>query len=324
MAGVDLVADAEHGIVDGDVATAGAWQEHMAGSDLVIHTAAVVSNAVDLDTCWRVNVLGTRTVIAAAAQAGVGRVVHISSIRAFSDLGYPGRRGRAAPRPHRRQRLRRHQGRQRAGRAAGARRRRGGRARSSDPATCTGRARAPGRCCRWRSSRPTGSCCRRWAGASSARCTSTTSSTACGSPASNRRRPGQVFTLTATGSASSCRDFFSHYLRMLGKRGPVLPADAGGGSRSPAVAGALERLRGRQSPRSTPSRCATSRARDLLDRQGASAARLRAGGLARRGHAAHRGLAARTGAAVTRHWGWRWRRSWRLLRARSRDRTWSC
>lgn len=55
----------------------------------VIHTTAIVSNAYDLDESWRVNVLGTRNVLDAAATAGVGRFVHISSVRAFSDLGFP-------------------------------------------------------------------------------------------------------------------------------------------------------------------------------------------------------------------------------------------
>lgn len=87
--GVDLAADAARGIVAGDVATPGAWQEQLAGSDLVFHTAAIVSNAYDLATSWRSNVLGTRTVLDAAAKAGVGRFVHLSSVRAFSDLDFP-------------------------------------------------------------------------------------------------------------------------------------------------------------------------------------------------------------------------------------------
>ena len=89
VGGVDLVADPERGIVAGDVAERGDWQNAVAGADVVIHTAAVVSNAYDLDASWRINVLGTRNALDAAAAAGIKRFVHISSVRAFSDLGFP-------------------------------------------------------------------------------------------------------------------------------------------------------------------------------------------------------------------------------------------
>jgi nucleoside-diphosphate-sugar epimerase len=89
VAGVDFSADPERDVVSGDVAEAGAWQAKVAGADVVVHTAAIVSNAYDLDESWRVNVLGTRNVLEAAAVGGVGRFVHLSSVRAFSDLGFP-------------------------------------------------------------------------------------------------------------------------------------------------------------------------------------------------------------------------------------------
>jgi nucleoside-diphosphate-sugar epimerase len=89
VAGVDLVADEARGVVAGDVSVSGPWQERMAGSDVVIHTAAIVSNAYDLATSWKANVLGTRTALDAAARHGVGRFVHISSVRAFSDVDFP-------------------------------------------------------------------------------------------------------------------------------------------------------------------------------------------------------------------------------------------
>lgn len=89
VAGVDLVADAARGIVAGDMSAPGPWQEHLAGSDVVIHTAAIVSNAYDLATSWRANVLGTRNALDAAARHGAGRFVHISSVRAFSDVDFP-------------------------------------------------------------------------------------------------------------------------------------------------------------------------------------------------------------------------------------------
>lgn len=61
----------------------------MAGCDVVIHTAALVSNAAGLDESWRLNVLGTRFALEGAARAGAGRFVHFSSVRAFSDVDFP-------------------------------------------------------------------------------------------------------------------------------------------------------------------------------------------------------------------------------------------
>jgi nucleoside-diphosphate-sugar epimerase len=89
VAGVDLVADPARGVVAGDIGEAGDWQDAAAGADLVVHTAAVVSNAVGLDEAWRINVLGTRRVLDAAVAGGARRFVGISSVRAFSDLGFP-------------------------------------------------------------------------------------------------------------------------------------------------------------------------------------------------------------------------------------------
>ena len=88
VTGVDVAAlDGSH--VAGDITSPGAWTAHLAGADLVVHTAAVVSNTVDADTCWRVNVHGTRRVIDAAVAHGVPRMVHLSSVRAYSDRDFP-------------------------------------------------------------------------------------------------------------------------------------------------------------------------------------------------------------------------------------------
>lgn len=89
VVGIDRAADPSAGIHAGDTTEPAAWADHLAGCDAVVHTAAVVSNAVDLDEQWRINVLGTRRVIEAARDAGVRRVVHLSSIRAFSDTAFP-------------------------------------------------------------------------------------------------------------------------------------------------------------------------------------------------------------------------------------------
>jgi nucleoside-diphosphate-sugar epimerase len=87
--GVDLRADEPAGVVAGDITTDGPWQDAVAGADVVIHTAAVVSNAVGRAGQWRVNVAGTRKALDAAVHAGAARFVQLSSIRAFSDLGFP-------------------------------------------------------------------------------------------------------------------------------------------------------------------------------------------------------------------------------------------
>jgi len=87
--GVDRDADPARGVVAGDVAAPGPWQQHAAGCELVVHTAAVVSNALGHAASWRVNVLGTRHVLDAAVRGSARRFVHLSSVRAFSDIGFP-------------------------------------------------------------------------------------------------------------------------------------------------------------------------------------------------------------------------------------------
>lgn len=87
--GVDRVADPARGVVSGDTTEPAGWERHLDGCEVLLHTAAVVSNAVAADVQWTVNVLGTRRVIEAATRARVGRVVHLSSVRAYGDLGFP-------------------------------------------------------------------------------------------------------------------------------------------------------------------------------------------------------------------------------------------
>ncbi|MGO1543837.1 MAG: NAD-dependent epimerase/dehydratase family protein [Gulosibacter sp.] len=72
--GVDGARD-----VRGSVTDAAKVAEAMAGNTAVIHLAAQVSMAGDASGFERVNIEGTRIVLAAAQDAGVSRFVHISS-----------------------------------------------------------------------------------------------------------------------------------------------------------------------------------------------------------------------------------------------------
>jgi nucleoside-diphosphate-sugar epimerase len=83
VAGVDVRPDAGLGVVAGDLTSPGSWQEAAGGADLVIHTAARVGMQADPEHFWRVNVLGTRHALDAAAAGGAQRFVHFSSIVAF-------------------------------------------------------------------------------------------------------------------------------------------------------------------------------------------------------------------------------------------------
>lgn len=81
--GVDLRADTALGVVAGDIAEPGGWQELASGCDLVVNTAAYVGFGGRRDDVWRVNVLGTRRMIDAAARGGAGRFVQVSSVTTF-------------------------------------------------------------------------------------------------------------------------------------------------------------------------------------------------------------------------------------------------
>lgn len=81
--GVDLAPGPDTTV--GDITARGTWEAALDGADLVVHTAAVVEEAGDRSVFERVNVGGTRNVLEAAADAGVDRAVHLSSIVVFGD-----------------------------------------------------------------------------------------------------------------------------------------------------------------------------------------------------------------------------------------------
>lgn len=87
--GMDLRANPAHDVVAGDITDPGTWSDRITPGATVVHTAALVSNLPTLEEAWRVNTLGTRRVIDAAVARGASRVVYLSSVRAFSDVDFP-------------------------------------------------------------------------------------------------------------------------------------------------------------------------------------------------------------------------------------------
>lgn len=74
------------------------WTRALDGIDAVVHAAArahvMTETAPDPDALYRsVNVEGTRTLASAAARAGVGRIVFLSTVKVLGDAS-PGRRSR--------------------------------------------------------------------------------------------------------------------------------------------------------------------------------------------------------------------------------------
>jgi len=78
--GVDFVADPDREVVAGDIGDPAGWIDHLGDADVVIHTAALVSNNIDRERAWCVNVVGTQRVLDAAAAGGVARFVYISTM----------------------------------------------------------------------------------------------------------------------------------------------------------------------------------------------------------------------------------------------------
>jgi nucleoside-diphosphate-sugar epimerase len=82
--GVDLVGNGED-IIQGDIGQPESISQQLQDCDVVIHTAALVSNSIPDEDMWRVNVLATRNLIAAANVHKVRRFVQLSSIVAYGN-----------------------------------------------------------------------------------------------------------------------------------------------------------------------------------------------------------------------------------------------
>jgi nucleoside-diphosphate-sugar epimerase len=83
VCGTDFVADPAWNVVAGDVRRPEGWRKQLAGVDLVIHTAAVVSMVAPMRAAWDVNCNGTRRLLTACREHGVARFVQLSSVAAF-------------------------------------------------------------------------------------------------------------------------------------------------------------------------------------------------------------------------------------------------
>jgi len=84
VVGVDLSVNGED-IFQGDIGQPETISQLLQDCDVVVHTAALVSNSIADADMWRVNVLATRNLIAAAEKHKVRRFVQISSIVAYGN-----------------------------------------------------------------------------------------------------------------------------------------------------------------------------------------------------------------------------------------------
>ena len=82
--GVDLTGNQED-IFQGDIGQPETISHLLADCDVVIHTAALVSNAIADADMWRVNVLATHNLVEAAKKHHIKRFVQISSIVAYGN-----------------------------------------------------------------------------------------------------------------------------------------------------------------------------------------------------------------------------------------------
>ena len=226
--GLDFSTNLKLDILAGDIGEEGPWQAGAEGAEVVIHTAASVSNAATREVCWRTNVLGTRHVLDAAIAAGARRFVHLSSVRAFGDVDFPDDVAETYPV------------------------RADGQAYvdskvASEQVVLQAHAAGEIECTILRPSEVYGPGSRPWTvlpveAIRSNRFVLPAMGQGVFSPlyvdnlidavelaAVRPEAPGQVFTIT-DGQGVSCRDFFGHYSRMLGKGPPrVLPTLAGVG-----------------------------------------------------------------------------------------------
>ena len=79
VSGLDFHADAANNVIGGDLTRPDDWAVALAGVDIVIHTAAIVSNTATMDVAWRVNVQATADLLQHCVAAGVQQFIQLSS-----------------------------------------------------------------------------------------------------------------------------------------------------------------------------------------------------------------------------------------------------
>lgn len=79
-AAADRVLAAGADFIECDITDRPALEPALEGAEIVVHTAAIVSDWGPMSAYVRVNVAGTANVIGAARAVGAGRVVHVSSV----------------------------------------------------------------------------------------------------------------------------------------------------------------------------------------------------------------------------------------------------
>ena len=81
--GVDLIANSNIDVIAGDVSDPEQWIDYLAGVDILIHTAAVVSMVAPIDIAWKVNVRGTQRLLECAAKQNVDHFIMLSWVAAL-------------------------------------------------------------------------------------------------------------------------------------------------------------------------------------------------------------------------------------------------
>jgi nucleoside-diphosphate-sugar epimerase len=85
-------------VMRGDLSDPGSLREAVSGTQRVFHCAGLVGDWLQPEDARRINVEGTRALLAASAAAGVGKVIHLSSLAVFGTRHH---RGTDESAPHR-------------------------------------------------------------------------------------------------------------------------------------------------------------------------------------------------------------------------------
>ena len=85
VVGVDLKSDCKD-VIKADLSKPETVKDALKDCSIVIHTAAMVSNAMSDEEMWKTNVLNTSKLIKLAIECNVKRFVHISSIVVYGNI----------------------------------------------------------------------------------------------------------------------------------------------------------------------------------------------------------------------------------------------